>query len=131
MSGLNLIRNRVYLLFVAISIFLMHCASSQFPMNEQGVFMAQPSSIQKDAIRLKGKVLSKEKVGDRLSYRIQISEILQSGATFAGVEPELAETIVLYALAETKLKVDSEVIFDALAPMERGEGLLELNMVIE
>lgn len=124
-------RSRLYLMFMVFALMLTNCASSSFPTNDEGVIHAQPSQINKDAIRLKGKVLAVEKVGDRLAYRIQVLEVIQYGSTFAHAEPETSETIVLYAPSEVKLKRNSEAIFDAIAPINRGEGMLELNMVIE
>lgn len=124
-------RSRLYLVFMVFAMMLTNCASSSFPTNSDGVIQAQPSQLNKDAVRLKGKVLGMEKVGDRLAYRIQVLEVIQYGSTFAHAEPETSETIILYAPSEVKLKRDSEAVFDALAPINRGEGMLELNMVIE
>lgn len=124
-------RSRLYLVFMVFAMMLANCASSSFPTNSDGVIQAQPSQLNKDAVRLKGKVLGMEKVGDRLAYRIQVLEVIQYGSTFAHAEPETSETIILYAPSEVKLKRDSEAVFDALAPINRGEGMLELNMVIE
>lgn len=124
-------RSRIYLVFMVFAMMLTNCASSSFPTNSDGVIQAQPSQLNKDAVRLKGKVLGMEKVGDRLAYRIQVLEVIQYGSTFAHAEPETSETIILYAPSEVKLKRDSEAVFDALAPINRGEGMLELNMVIE
>lgn len=118
-------------MFTVLALLLTNCASSSFPIDDKGVLQAQPTQINKDAIRLKGRVLGKEKVGDRLAYRIQVLEVIQYGSTFAHAEPETSETIILYATSEVKLKKNTEVIFDALAPIDRGEGMLELNMVIE
>lgn len=124
-------RSRLYLVFMVFAMMLTNCASSSFPTNSDGVIQAQPSQLNKDAVRLKGKVLGMEKVGDRLAYRIQVLEVIQYGSTFAHAEPDTSETIILYAPSEVKLKRDSEAVFDALAPINRGEGMLELNMVIE
>jgi len=114
-----------------ITFLLAGCAGSQFAKNEKGVVQAQQRTIAKDALRIKGKVLGREKVGERLSYRIQVLEIIDYGSTFARVEPAVSEIVILYATQEVKFKKNSEVVFDALSPITKSGEVLELNMIIE
>lgn len=110
---------------------MVNCASTQFPVSESGVIQAQQETMNKDAVRLKAKIISRNKsVGDRNSYTIQIMEVIDHGDTFAHAEPRTAEMATLYTPADVKFKMNAEVLIDALAPINRGE-ILELNMVLE
>lgn len=120
------------LILVVFATILAGCSASNYPQNDQGVYQAQPSTLGKDAVRVKGKILTTaKKVGDRLSYEVEVIEILNQGATFATVEPNIAERVTLYTTATTKFKKNSEVVFDASSPISREAGQLVLNMIVE
>lgn len=131
MNGQMCMRSRVYLIFAVLVFFMASCTTSKFPSNDEGVIQAQQATIAKDAIRIKGKVLSREKVGERFSYRIQVMEIIDYGSTFARVEPEVSEVVILYTTQEVKFKKNTELVFDALSPITKSGEVLELNMVNE
>ena len=114
--------------------FLVGCAPAQgtknFSVNTDGIIEAQVSDMNKDAIRLKGKLLSKgTKVNDRWQYNFMVTEIVKYGPTFATVEPRVGEEVVLITPGEVKFKKNSEVVLDALSPINRGEGKLTINMI--
>ncbi|HEY9116941.1 MAG TPA: hypothetical protein VIN11_03890 [Roseivirga sp.] len=122
----------VYIILAIFTSVLVGCSAKNYPQNEEGVYQAQSATLGKDAIRLKGRILSKaQKVSDRLSYEIEVMEVLNQGATFAAVEPRVSERVILYTTSRMKLKRNSEVIFDALSPLSRGADRLVLNMIVE
>ncbi|GHE50952.1 MULTISPECIES: hypothetical protein [Roseivirga] len=121
-----------FLPYVIIGLLTFSCTKSQFPTNENGVIQAQTESMRKDALRIKGKVLgTPEKVGDRLSYTVEILQVVDQGGTFAGIEPRIGEKVTLIAPTNARFKNNSEVILDVLSPINRPEGSLVLNMIIE
>lgn len=120
-----------YFFALLTCLLLVNCSSSKFPVSESGVIQAQQENMNKDAVRVKAKVLSKYKsVGDKNSYAIQIIEVLEYGDTFAHAEPQPSERVTLYTPANIRFKKNTEVLLDVLSPINRGE-VLELNMIVE
>lgn len=117
-------------------LFLFGCSTSKglekFSIDTTGVIEAHPENTNKDIIRLKGDILSNgTKVRDHWEFVFKVTEIIMLGATFATVEPEVGEEVVLFTPGEVKFKKNSEVILDALTPINRGEGQLVINMVTQ
>lgn len=120
-----------YFFALLTCLLLVNCSSSKFPVSESGVIQAQQDNMNKDAVRIKAKVLSKHKsVGDRNSYTMQIIEVLDFGDTFAHAEPQPSESVILYTPSNIRFKKNAEVLLDVLSPINRGE-VLELNMIVE
>lgn len=120
-----------YFFALLTCLILVDCSSSKFPVSEGGVIQAQQDNMNKDAVRVKVRVLSKNKpVGDRNSYTTEIIEVLDHGNTFARVEPQPSERVILYTPSNIRFKKNTEVLLDVLSPINRGE-VLELNMVVE
>ncbi len=89
------------------------------------------SVLDKDAIRVKGKVLSQAKrINDRYEYQFQVEEILAYGATFATVVPKNDEEVSLISFSGN-LKKGNVITVDAFTPVSRSLGNLVLNMVSE
>lgn len=119
-----------------IAAMLLGCSASKntinYSINTDGVVEAQPSTMNKDVVRLKGKLLSKaKKVNDRWQYDFKVIEIIKYGPTFATVAPEIGEEVTLITPGQVKFKRNSEVMLDALTPINRGEGKLLINMITE
>lgn len=117
-------------------VFLFSCSSTKglenYSVDTSGVIAAHPTNMNKDIIRLKGNVISKgTKIRDRWEYVFKVNEIISYGPTFATAAPEVGEEVVLYTPGEVKFEKNSEVVLDALTPINRGEGKLIINMVIE
>ncbi|KYG78458.1 hypothetical protein AWW68_06735 [Roseivirga spongicola] len=129
MNGKNLMRVFLILVSVVVSLFAVSCASSKLPVNEDGVILASSGQMNKDGIRLRGKVQDINVLDERIQYSVQIKEVLSFGSTFSGVQPNVSETVILYASKEMKFKKGAEVIFDALSPIDKGAGVLELNLI--
>ena len=132
------IHKQFYLLFSAslMTIFLFGCSTSKglekFSIDTTGVIEAYPDNMNKDIIRLKGDVLSKgTKVRNHWEFVFKVKEVIKYGPTFATVEPKVGEEVMLYTPEEVKFKKNSEVILDALTPINRGEGKLSINMVVQ
>jgi len=122
--------------FCLTFLLLLGCSASKglenYKVDTSGTIQAYPVNMNKDIIRLKGELMSKgRQVKDRWEYVFKVKEIVKYGPTFATVTPEVGEEVVLYTPAEVKFKKNSEVVLDALTPINRGEGKLIINMVIE
>lgn len=110
----------------------MGCASTKYPTDNEGVLQAQQTVMNKDALRVKGKIIDKAgKVGGSPSYIVEIVEIVRYGDSFARVEPMPGETVLLIAPEGVQFKKNAQVLFDALSPINRSEDRLTLNMVVE
>lgn len=118
------------MLLPAVIICMSSCASSNFPTSESGVIQAQNSTMDKDAVRVKVKVLSRTKLAERMSYQAEVLEVVGLGDTFATVEPTSNDVVTIYTPLEVKFKKNDEVLLDALSPINRGEVLV-LNMVVD
>lgn len=121
---------------ILLSVALVACSASKttknFSVNTDGIIEAQVSDMNKDAVRLKGEILSKgTQVKDRWQYEFKVSEIVKYGATFATVEPKAGEQVLLITPGEVKFSKNSQVVLDALTPINRGEGVLTINMITE
>lgn len=136
---MNKLSLRQFYLYFSASLmvaFLFGCSTSKglekFSIDTTGVIAAHPENMNKDIIRLKGDILSNgTKVRDHWEFVFKVKEIIKYGPTFATVEPNIGEEVVLYTPGEVKFKKNSEVILDALTPINRGDGKLSINMVIE
>lgn len=136
---MNMLTRRQFYLYFSTSVmvfFLFGCTTSKglekFSIDNTGVIEAHPINMNKDIIRLKGDILSNGiKVNDHWQFVFKVKEILKYGPTFATVEPKIGEEVVLYTPDEVKFKKNSEVVLDALTPINRGEGKLRIDMVIE
>ena len=136
MNKLILRHFKLYLSAFLMLTFLFGCSTSKglkkYSIDTTGVIAAHPDNMNKDIIRLKGDILSNgTKVKDHWQFVFKVKEIIKYGPTFATVAPEIGEEVVLYTPGEVKFKKNSEVVLDALTPINRGEGKLVINMVIE
>lgn len=87
-------------------------------------------ALDKDALRITGMVTSKAKaIRDRYEYRFTVNEILVYGATFATVEPNKGEEVLLMSFSND-LKKGSIVTLDVFTPLSRGtDEVLLFNRV--
>ena len=124
------------MLFLSVTIVLTDCSPSQqainYSINAEGIIEAQPDTMVKDAIRLKGKVLNNGKtMSDRLQYQFEVIDVVKRGATFSTLEPEIGEKVMLITTQEVKFKKGNEVILDATTSEKKEDGVLWINMIIE
>ncbi len=127
-----LVNAHLVLAFMVVVAFV-GCSTSRGVKSETSVdgSVNQRLVLDKDAIRVKGKVLSQAKlIKDRYEYRFQVEEILAYGATFATVEPNKDEEVSLISFSGD-LKKGKLITVDAFTPMSRPSGNLVLNMVSE
>jgi len=123
------------LFFLTLTLFLTNCSTSKslnnYSVNTDGVVEAQIERMNKDAIRLKGQIMTKaKKVADRFQYTFRITEIVRLGSTFSTAEPQVGETVLLYTPGVV-FKKNSEVIMDAFSTPRGAEEPLTLNMIVE
>jgi len=99
-------------------------------IDENGIMDITPSSMNKDAVRLRGKIVKSNGVVEkRNSYDFEVEEVLKFGATFSSVLPGIGETLNLLTPAHTSFKEGQEVIIDALTPrLKRGEGIMRIRL---
>ena len=95
------------------------------------VFELQPPTMDRDAVRLKGKVLSKGTplARGRRQYKFKVMELVKYGATFSTVTPKKGEEVWLITTDKVKFRKNSLVILDALTPISRGEEPLTIDMI--
>ncbi|MFY0593683.1 hypothetical protein [Roseivirga sp.] len=124
-------------LAVCLGLFLaVGCSSTKglenYSIDSDGAIQAYKPNMNKDVVRLKGELLTKGKqVGDRWEYLFKVNEILNYGDTFSTVQPKVGEEVILYSPEEIKFKKNSTVVLDAFTPINRVEGKLKINMVID
>ena len=120
-------------LFLPVFLLLINCTSSQqpkkFSIDTEGMMDVKPDTMVKDAIRLKGQVISKSgQSGIHLIYDFEVTEVIRYGATFSSVEPSVGDQVKLYVLKEAKLKIGNEMILDATTRKSEEGGII-LNMI--
>ncbi len=121
---------------LVITVLFVGCSASKnttnYSTNSDGVIEAHASNINKDVVRLKGKLLSRgKKVGDRWQYDFKVLEVINYGATFASVEPKVGEEVLLVSPGQVRFKKNNEVILDALTPINRDGDKLTISMITE
>lgn len=123
------------LAFASLTLFLTSCTTTKttnaYSINTEGVMQAQRDTMNKDAIRVKGQIMTKaKKIADRYQYEFKVTELVKLGATFSDAEPSLDQVILLYTPGIVFEK-DSQVMFDAFSSPKRSEERLTLNMIVE
>lgn len=124
-----------FLSLLTLALFMISCSASKnlnsYSVDSEGVLEAQIERMNKDAIRLKGLIMTKaKKVADRYQYDFKVTEIVRLGSTFSTAEPKLGETVLLYTPGVV-FKKNSEVIMDAFSTARVAEEQLTLNMIVE
>lgn len=119
---------------IFVSVLFSACSAAQrthnFSLDSAGVVQAQQETLQKDAIRLQGKVISKgNKVGNWWSYKFQVEKVVMVGATFSTVEPTEGEEVELLTFETVKFKNGNEVILDVSTPDARSNAKLRVSMI--
>ena len=98
---------------------------------EGQVFELQPQTMDRDAVRLKGKIISEGRplTRGRRQYQFKIIELVTYGATFGTVTPKKGEEVLLITTDKIKLRRNSLVTLDALTPISREKGTLTIDMI--
>ena len=102
------------------------------PIDTEGqVFELQPPTMDRDAVRLKGKIVSEGRPlpRGRRQYQFKVIELVKYGATFSTVTPEKGEEVLLITTDKVKFRKNSLVTLDALTPISREEGTLTIDMI--
>lgn len=123
------------LAIACLTLFLLNCSATKkanvYSINTDGVFEAQIERMNKDAIRVKGQIMTKaKKVADRYEYEFKVTEVVRLGSTFSDAEPKADQVVLLYTPG-IKFDKDSQVMFDAFSTPKRSEERLTLNMIVE
>lgn len=89
------------------------------------VINVAPATMAKDAIRLQG-ILASEMGRENgwHQYQFQVIKTLKYGATFASIEPNAGEIVVLNTSKKLISKTGTEIIVDVTTPRERHVGKL-------
>ncbi|MBO3699217.1 hypothetical protein [Roseivirga sp. E12] len=116
-------------------LMIFGCSATQtkstYSVNTDGVVQAQVENMNKDAIRLKGQIMTKrKKVADRYQYEFKVTEIIRRGSAFSTAEPTVDQVVLLYTPGVV-FKKGTEVVFDAFTSPRRSEERLTLNMIVE
>ncbi len=131
----NLIKSFSFLAFAGLIFFLTNCKSSTtakvYSINTDGVMEVQRETMNKDAIRVKGQIMTKaKKIADRYQYEFRVTEVVRIGATFSDAEPQLGQIVLLFTPG-VKFNKDTQVMFDAFSTPKRSDERLTLNMIVE
>ena len=108
------------LLVLFISIFYScqstNQSSSLYEKDENGIYLAQKSSIPKDAIRLEVEIMSKgKKENDRYTYQAKVIRYVQADGSYAGKKPRSGDMIQLTALENKGFKKGDKIKLDGMA----------------
>jgi len=104
--------------------------TTNYSINNAGVIEAQPDTMLKDAIRLKGKIVSKSGSNDmERIYDFEVTEVVRFGATFSSDEPQIGDKVKLYTPKEVKFKKGNEIMLDAMTRRSEELGTIILNMI--
>lgn len=92
--------------------------------------MTNPSSMNKDAIRILGKV---EEVNDadgkQSSFNVLVEKIVKYGATFSSVEPKAGDVVTLTSSIDVSFKKGDVILMDILTPrIDNGEKPITVRM---
>ncbi len=125
----------LFLSLLTLIVFMTSCSTSKslnsYSVNTDGVLEAQIERMNKDAIRLRGQIMTKaKKVADRYQYTFKVTEIVRLGSTFSTAEPKVGEMVLLYTPGVV-FKKNSEVMMDAFSTGRGAEEQLTLNMIVE
>ncbi|MFT6873530.1 MAG: hypothetical protein ACJAVN_002550 [Roseivirga sp.] len=123
------------LAFAGLVFFLANCQSSKtakvYSINTDGVMEIQREQMNKDAVRVKGQIMTKaKKIADRYQYEFKVTEVVRIGATFSDAEPQPGQVVLLFTPG-VKFDKDAQVIFDAFSTPKRSDERLTLNMIVE
>jgi hypothetical protein len=123
------------LAFAGLVFFLANCQSSKtakvYSINTDGVMEIQREQMNKDAVRVKGQIMTKaKKIADRYEYEFKVTEVVRIGATFSDAEPQPGQVVLLFTPG-VKFDKDAQVIFDAFSTPKRSDERLTLNMIVE
>lgn len=124
-----------FLAFAGLIFFLTNCKSSTtakvYSINTDGVMEVQRETMNKDAIRVKGQIMTKaKKIADRYQYEFKVTEVVRIGATFSDAEPQPGQIVLLFTPG-VKFDKDTQVMFDAFSTPKRSDERLTLNMIVE
>ena len=131
----NLKKSFSFLAFAGLIFFLTNCKSSTtakvYSINTDGVMEVQRETMNKDAIRVKGQIMTKaKKIADRYQYEFKVTEVVRIGATFSDAEPQPGQIVLLFTPG-VKFDKDTQVMFDAFSTPKRSDERLTLNMIVE
>jgi hypothetical protein len=137
-------KNNQILSLSILLVFLLTCCSTtkkakqfevksgkEYTINPDGVMEIQREQMNKDAIRVKGQIMTKaKKIADRYQYEFKVMEVLKIGATFSDAEPQPGQVVLLFTPG-VKFDKDTQVMFDAFSTPKRSDERLTLNMIVE
>ena len=106
-------------------MILTNCTANQvskvYSVNSDGIIETQPDTMVKDAIRFKGKILTKAiKQSRDFVYEVEVLELIRYGSTFSTIEPKVGDKVKLYVFQKVKFKKGYEIILDATTRQESG-----------
>lgn len=92
--------------------------------------MTNPSSMNRDAIRILGKVERvNESVGKQGSFNVLVEKIVKYGATFSSVEPKVGDLVTLTVSVDVSFKKGDVILMDVLTPrIDNGEKPMTVRM---
>ena len=113
------------ILFLFSLMILTNCTANQvskvYSVNSDGIIETQPDTMVKDAIRFKGKILTKAiKQSRDFVYEVEVLELIRYGSTFSTIEPKVGDKVKLYVFQKVKFKKGYEIILDATTRQESG-----------
>ncbi|OEK02106.1 hypothetical protein BFP97_11490 [Roseivirga sp. 4D4] len=125
----------LFLSLLVLAALMTNCSAAKnlntYSVNTEGVLEAQIERMNKDAIRLKGQIMTKaQKIADRYQYEFKVTEVVKLGSTFSTAEPKVGETVLLYTPGVV-FKKNSEVMMDAFSTPRGSDEPLTLNMIVE
>ncbi|MBO3699219.1 hypothetical protein [Roseivirga sp. E12] len=98
----------------------------------QEVINVAPTTMAKDAIRLQGTLMSAiGKENGWHQYQFQVIKTLKYGATFASIEPQVNEEVILNTSKKLRSASGTVITVDATTPRERQVGKLMIFKVSE
>lgn len=115
-------------------LVLAGCSSAQVNagklLADGTIDMTNPTSIDKDAMRVVGRI---EKVNGannkRASFNLILEKIVKYGATFSSVEPKVGTTVILSTPVDVSFKEGDVVLLDIITPrIDKGEKPIRVRM---
>ncbi|MCE7996703.1 MAG: hypothetical protein HEP71_32385 [Roseivirga sp.] len=104
--------------------------SSGKVLTDGTIDMTNPSSMDKDAVRVVGKI---EKVNDaddkRGSFNLTLEKIVKYGATFSSMEPKVGTTVILSTPVDVSFNEGDVILIDIITPrIDKGEKPVRVRM---
>lgn len=122
--------------FILLLCVLTGCKSSEkkgqreFIIDKDGVKNATISTMNKDAIRIKGQIESVLDTSDKgNTFILKVEEIVKYGPTFATIEPQIGEKVFLFTSPKVRFNSGDEVLMDIKTPLVKSGDMLSVSML--